>query len=37
MEPNPDTIRKAMAWGIITATAIVIHNIVITIYQTLSL
>ena len=33
MEPNLDTNRKAMAWGVITATAIVLHYIVINIYQ----
>lgn len=37
MEPNLDTIRKAMAWGVIIATAIVLHNIVINIYQSLPL
>lgn len=37
MEPNLDTIRKAIAWGIITATVIVLHNIVINIYQSLPL
>ena len=37
MEPNLDIIRKAMAWGVITATVIVLHNIVINIYQSLPL
>lgn len=37
MEPDSDTIRKAMAWGVIAAVAIVFHNIVITIYQSLPL
>lgn len=37
MEPNSDTIRKAIAWGIITATVIALHNIFINIYQSLPL
>jgi hypothetical protein len=37
MKSDSDTVRKAMAWGVIAAVAIVFHNIVITIYQTLSL